>query len=242
MATGKPLSTTDFTATTLAENLALDEALLHAVEAGESPEFLRFWEWPTLAVVLGANGVQAEEVHEATCLSDSVPIMRRSSGGGTVLIGSGCLMYSLVLRYERAAELTQVGGSYQWILERLAKALPLVASVCGTSDLSAAERKFSGNAQQRKSQSLLHHGTLLYAFDLTSVGRYLPLPPRRPAYRGMRTHGEFLMNLPTTRATLCDAITQAFNGVAAALPTTVLAEMQTRALQRYSTREWLERR
>ena len=37
----------------------------------------------------------------------------------------------------------------------------------GISDLSAAELKFSGNAQQRKRDYLLHHGTLLYAFDLT---------------------------------------------------------------------------
>ena len=32
---------------------------------------------------------------------------------------------------------------------------------------------FSGNAQQRKRSHLLHHGSLLYDFDLKLIGRYL---------------------------------------------------------------------
>ena len=65
----------------------------------------------------------------------------------------------------------------------------------GTSDLAAAGRKFSGNAQQRKRRFLLHHGTLLYAFDLSRVGRYLRPPPRQPEYRAGRDHVAFLRNL-----------------------------------------------
>ena len=56
----------------------------------------------------------------------------------------------------------------------------------GISDLSLGGRKFSGNAQQRKQTAILHHGTLLYAFDLPSISRYLKQPPRQPEYRGNR--------------------------------------------------------
>ncbi len=84
----------------LAENLALDEALLLHAEEGDGGEVLRVWSWPTFAVVLGAGGVIADDVHEANCQADGVPIARRSSGGGTVLLGPGCLCLSLVPRDE----------------------------------------------------------------------------------------------------------------------------------------------
>src|SRR5262245_6525617 len=86
----------------LGEYQALDEALLLAAEAGEAGEVLRFWEWPSPAVVLGAGGSIPIDVNEPACRADGVPIHRRASGGGTVLLGRGCLLFSLVLRYDRA--------------------------------------------------------------------------------------------------------------------------------------------
>src|SRR5687768_15507648 len=94
----------DHTLPTPAENLALDEALLLEAEAGRAGEVLRIWEWPTPAVVLGAGGSIADDVNKPACAADGVPIARRASGGGTVLLGRGCLLYSLVLRYDRAPE------------------------------------------------------------------------------------------------------------------------------------------
>src|SRR5438309_11265473 len=90
----------DLTLPTLAENLALDEALLLDAETG-GPEVLRLWQWPRHAVVLGAGGKLADDVYEDACRADGVPILRRSSGGGSVLLGSGCLLFSLVLRLDR---------------------------------------------------------------------------------------------------------------------------------------------
>src|SRR5262245_36170851 len=90
----------DRTLPTLAENLALDEALLIAAEAG-GPEVLRLWRWPAPAVVLGAGGRLADDVRADACAADGVPVRRRSSGGGTVLLGPGCLCYSLVLGMDR---------------------------------------------------------------------------------------------------------------------------------------------
>ncbi len=57
-------------------------------------------------------------------------------------------------------------------------------------------RKFSGCSQRRMRHTLLHHGTLLYAFDLDRVSRYLRQPVRQPVHRQARTHAEFLTNVP----------------------------------------------
>ena len=166
-------------------------------EAGAGGELLRVWEQLRPAVVLGAGCRLADEVDEAACRADGVPILRRSSGGGTVLLGPGCLLYTLVLDAERAPELAGIRSSYRFILGRMAAALAEQHGVeqAGISDLAAAGRKFSGNAQQRKRRFLLHHGTLLYAFDPDPVGRYLLPPARQPEYRAGRDHAAFLRNL-----------------------------------------------
>jgi lipoate-protein ligase A len=189
----------DRTLPTPEENLALDEALLLQAEAGQGGETLRLWEWPRPAVVLGCGCRLIEDVDEAACQAEGVPILRRSSGGGSVLLGFGCLCYSLVLAYDRSPLLQEIRPSYRYILGRVSEALHDVlpdVEPAGISDVAAGGRKFSGNAQQRKRNFLLHHGTLLYGFKLDLVGRYLRLPSRQPDYRQGRDHTAFLINLP----------------------------------------------
>jgi len=233
----------DLTLPTLHANLALDEALLLEAEAG-GPEVLRFWEWPQAAVVLGAGGKVAEEANVADCDADNVPIVRRSSGGGTVLLGRGCLLYSLVLSYERDPRLADLHASYRVILDRMVEALrPFAGGVAwnGTSDLVVGDRKFSGNAQQRKRGHLLHHGTLLYDFDLAAISRYLAPPPRMPDYRQARPHGDFVMNLPATAESLRACLREMWNAkdADAAWPQ---ARVETLVAEKYSDDSWHRRR
>jgi lipoate-protein ligase A len=233
----------DLTLPTLAENLALDEALLLEAEAGRGREVLRVWEWPALAVVLGAGGKLAEEVDTVRCERDNVPVLRRSSGGGTVLLGPGCLCFSLVLAYERSAALREIPFSYVYILGKIADALagllPGIAHA-GTSDLAADGRKFSGNSQQRKRHFLLHHGTLLYAFAMTKLADYLPLPSRQPDYRQHREHSAFLCNLPTAATDLKQRLRTAWQAkqVMDDWPTERVRELAAK----YTAAEWVRRR
>jgi lipoate---protein ligase len=195
----------DLTLPDPAQNLALDEALLVQAEAGELADGLRFWEAPRPVVILGSGCGLGQDVDEQACREGGVPILRRSSGGGTVLLGPGCLCFTLVLAYERASALRGVRTSCALILDRVRLALAGLASdieLAGTSDLAIAGKKFSGNAQQRKRRYLLHHGTILYDFDLKTVEGYLRMPARRPEYRQDRPHTEFLTNLTADGADL----------------------------------------
>ncbi|MCS6849959.1 MAG: lipoate--protein ligase family protein [Gemmataceae bacterium] len=226
---------------TLAANLALDEALLLEAEAG-GPEVLRIWEWPTPAVVLGAGSRLSEEVDEAACLAAGVLIRRRSSGGGSVLLGPGCLLFSLVLSYDRLPLLREVNASYRFILERLCLALELPTVRCaGVSDLAWAGRKVSGNSQQRKRRFLLHHGTLLYGFDLAAVSRFLPVPRRQPDYRQGRSHDDFLANLPVPVEQLRQRLRRVWEAVAELLEWPQ-QRVEDLVREKYDQPEWVRRR
>lgn len=238
-----PLLSLDRTLPTLVANLALDETLLRRAEESDTGELLRFWEWPQLGVVLGAGGEVGKDVHVERCLSEGVPIHRRSSGGGTVLLGRGCLLFSLILSVERAPELKHVNASYRWILEKLAEALKPLGEVRheGICDLAIGGKKFSGNAQQRKQRFILHHGTLLYDFDLAKISHYLKLPERQPEYREGRTHGDFVMNLPANSEALQGMLRESWGAVEGTitLPVESVTEL---VAEKYSREEWVFRR
>jgi lipoate---protein ligase len=198
-----------------AENLALDEALLEAAEAGEmDDDVLRLWEFPAPAVVVGRSSRVTEEVHLEAARTCGIPVLRRASGGAAIVAGPGCLMYSIVLKYEGREHLRLLDEVHRHVLGKVLSALaPLVpgAEHVGTSDLAVAGRKFSGNSLRCKRDHLLYHGTLLYNFDLTLIERLLKMPPRKPAYRADRGHDAFVTNLALPSATLRQSLAAAFN-------------------------------
>ena len=205
---------------TPAENVALDEALLEACEARElSEDVLRLWEPAEYFVVLGRSSDPRIEVDLDACRREGVPILRRASGGGTVLAGPGCLMYAVVLSLEELPHLRAVDAAHHHVLTRVAGALaPQVPDIAhaGISDLVVPEskgsiRKVSGNALRIKRDHFLYHGTLLYNFDLQRIGRLLATPTRTPDYRDQRDHDEFVANIPLSRDELEYRVSSAWN-------------------------------
>ncbi|MFH1665875.1 MAG: lipoate--protein ligase family protein, partial [Candidatus Omnitrophota bacterium] len=183
------------------ETIALDELLLKKAEAGDTGETLRIWSATDHFAVLGRAGGAGEDCYTEKCRRDGVKIVRRSSGGGTVLQGPGCFNFSVILSYERDSSYRDINASYRAILQKMVDALAaegFSAEFRPVSDLASGGKKFSGNAQARKRGYFLHHGTILFDFDIDMVSQYLKHPIKEPAYRGRRPHGEFLTNIPFT--------------------------------------------
>ncbi len=122
------------------------------------------------------------------------------------MVGPGCLNMALVLSLDRRPWLTDVERSYEWLLGRLAAVLTVDGIAVRSSDLAIRDRKFAGHAQRRVHGALLHHGVALYDFDLELVNALLPEPPRRPAWRGDRSHRDFLANVPLARAEIVERL------------------------------------
>jgi lipoate---protein ligase len=197
-----------------AENLACDEALLDACEAG-GEEVLRFWEPNNYFVVVGyANQINLE-VNVQACREQNVPILRRCSGGGTVLQGPGCLNYTLILKIDEAGPLESISSTNRHVMDRnkaaLASILGPEVQIRGYTDLVLGNLKFSGNAQRRKRNALIFHGTFLLNFDLPLVERLLAMPSKQPDYRQNRPHKSFLTNLNLRPEPIKAALKQIWN-------------------------------
>lgn len=229
-------------------------------EAGRSPAVLRFWESPVYFIVLGYANKVAEEVALDACRAAQIPIVRRCSGGGCVLQGPGCLNYAIVLPLRavpgsgESGELATITETNRFVMERHRAACQTLASgqvavagktgevaVAGHTDLALDGRKFSGNAQRRRREWFLFHGTILYNFDLPQIGAFIRHPPRQPDYRQDRSHSEFVVHLPASRSQIENALAQAWQATEPREPSAVAdwqAASEALCHERYDREDW----
>ena len=218
---GSMLEVVCWSAPTVGENLAIDDGLARtAWESGR--RILRFWWGGPPAVVLGSSERPDQVVDEAACTRLGVDVLKRSTGGGTVLQTSGVLNYSLVAP---APARLDPRGTFRLGTDLICAILDsfgVTGTPEGTSDVAVDGRKISGNAQAWRWKALLVHGTLLVDFDYALAEEVLRYPPREPAYRHGRSHREFMVTLrelgvradrETIERTAIDAARAAFTGV-----------------------------
>lgn len=223
------------------QNLACDEALLEYCEEVADEEILRIWEPRKDFVVLGYSRSIEADTYLNNCLADQVPVLRRYSGGGTVLQSPGVLNFALILRIPDSGPLSTIRGTNLAILERHRHALQSFASGPiehqGATDLSIYGMKFSGNAQRRRTHCLLFHGTFLYSMDITRIERYLRMPSQQPAYREHRAHGEFLMNLTAAPSAIARGLREEW-GAWQEFDHVPTQEIERIVKERYSQERW----
>lgn len=197
------------------ENLACDEALLDECEGGYPHETLRFWESQEYFLVLGYSNKMQSEIKPLSASGNGLAVLRRSSGGGAVLQGPGCLNYALVLKIPPSGPLTSIRRTNCHIMKRhrdaLATLLGGAVEVRGTSDLALGGLKFSGNAQRRKRNAMLFHGTFLYGMDFEKMEAHLAMPSIEPDYRNGRAHQTFLTNVPLSPDKIKKALQETWN-------------------------------
>lgn len=229
-----------------AANLALDEALLEEAEASgddSSRELLRVWEPKQPFVVLGRSSLLEQEVNLTACQQLEVPVLRRVSGGATIVTGPGCLMYAVLLSYASRPDLRLLDRAHQTVMEhqqRAIQSLGIDCSIQGICDLTLDEKKFSGNSLRCRRNFLLYHGTILYGFPLSLLGTCLGSPQRQPDYRQQRSHLEFVTNIEASRGEIIRALRGVWD---ARDETATWPELMTSRLaaEKYSRLEWTSR-
>lgn len=189
------------------ENLALEEALMEAVEPGEA--ILYLWQ-NEHTVVIGKNQNAWKECRVEELERSGGHLARRSSGGGAVYHDRGNLNFSFVACDDDFDVERHIG-----IVCRAVRSFGIDARVNGRNDLTAEGAKFSGHAFCNRGIRHVHHGTLMVDVDFASLARYLVPDAKKLAAKGVSSVRARVENLSAlspdiTVETLSRALEHAF--------------------------------
>lgn len=209
----------DLTFGDAANDVALDEALLESAESGLcDDELLRIWQPASPIVVLGRSSPYATEINQQECESLDVAVMRRCSGGAAILTAPGCLMYAVLLSYEKRPDLRSIDNAHRFVMGKIQNAIGacgVETQLQGICDLTIGGRKVSGNALRCKRSWFVYHGTLIcQTMDIGLISRCLGKPRRQPEYRAGRSHAQFLAAIPLQPNELKQALVSEWGCVA----------------------------
>lgn len=172
------------------EQLQLEEALMRC---GQENFCLINHKSPP-AIVMGISGKTDELVDPEHYTKSPVPIIRRFSGGGCVLVGPQTLFLTFIFNRSDVDIGTCPKKLLEWTEELLAPAFGNIGFKVRENDYVIGDKKFGGNAQYFTKDRWLHHTSLLWDFSADEM-RILKMPPKMPAYRLQREHGHFLTRL-----------------------------------------------
>lgn len=162
-------------------NLALEEACMEAIENNESPPTIRLYQWSNSAVVIGRFQSLEEEIDLGKCKEWNIDYVRRITGGGAMFLDQdGELTYGVI--GPRNLFPQNIIESYKeicgWIIKAL-KNLGIESEFKPINDIVTNSKKISGNAQTRRGNVLLHHGTILHHLDLKKMFTLLKVPEEK---------------------------------------------------------------
>jgi lipoate---protein ligase len=231
-----------------ASQMALDEVLLDAVAGGRRPPLLRFWGWTEPTLVMGSNQAVANEVDLEAAARRGFTVVRRLSGGGTMLAQPGrTITWSLVTPVGPVHGMSFVDSFAfldRWAVETL-RALGVDAGYRPINDIVSPEGKIAGAAQARRRGALLHHVTMAYAMDPDLLRELIRLGRPAVSERGVRSAEKKVSPLDTLISASREEVMAALAASSGAVPGRVeegeLEAAATLAAAKYSRREWIFR-
>jgi lipoyltransferase/lipoate-protein ligase len=159
-------------------NMAVDRAILVENSEGKVPPTVRFYGWIPPAISIGYFQSVAEEIDVNACEKLGVDYVRRMTGGGAVFHEKE-LTYSIVIPESHPEIPKNIMKSYGRICGAVMKGLQhlgIKSEYAPINDIVTGGRKISGNAQTRKLETVLQHGTVLMDVDVDKMFSLLKVP------------------------------------------------------------------
>ena len=235
--------------------MALDEALLTLRSLNVIPDTLRLYVFNPSGITIGYFQSLRRAVNVEKAKELNIPIVRRITGGGSVYHdANGEITYSIVSTLERLPK--DVAKSYEFITKGIvyaAEYLGVEAKFIPINDVVIGGKKFSGQAQIRRRNTILQHGTFMYASDLDLLASVLRVPKIKlkakkvPSIRERVTTVSEALGRRVSREEAIEALKYGFSrALNAELYEDSLRpeeiELAKNLIWKYKSREWLELR
>jgi lipoate-protein ligase A len=144
-------------------------------------------------ILIGRNQNVYTEVNMDYVKKNAIPIVRRISGGGAVFNDAGNLNFTFISR-SKNEDFADFEKFTTPILLALKK-LGIQAKLSGRNDLTIEGKKFSGNAQCKYRDKVLHHGTLLFSSDVSELANALIVKDLKLNSKGIKSVNSRVVNI-----------------------------------------------
>jgi lipoate---protein ligase len=150
---------------------------MNCINCCHNMPILRIYGWHPPTVSIGYFQSMDEEVDIKRCRQIGIDVVRRITGGGAVLHESE-LTYSFVTNvYPK-----NIMESYNLICEPIVMCINKLgfnAKFAPLNDIIVNGKKVSGNAQTRKKDTLLQHGTIILNVNVEKMFSVLKVPSEK---------------------------------------------------------------
>ena len=148
-------------------NIATEEFL---AKNSQESIFLLYINKP--CVIIGKNQNPHQEADLNYLKNNNIELIRRNSGGGAVYQDLGNLNFSFILKNQKN-DFNEFKKLSQPIVDVLNKIATQEVYFSGRNDLLIDDKKISGIAQMVVDDNLVHHGTILFNSDFSSINKIL---------------------------------------------------------------------
>ena len=150
-------------------------------------------------IVLGASNNAKDAVVQEATLKDNIIVLKRRTGGQTVMLTPNNLIISAVITDESIMKPKDVFNRFNdHIIGAIEKNHTVKFSTRGISDIAMGEKKIMGSSMYRGQGKLFYHAVLNFNEPSSTFQKYLKHPSNEPDYRKGRMHHEFVTSLKET--------------------------------------------
>ncbi|KAL4566516.1 hypothetical protein LXL04_030632 [Taraxacum kok-saghyz] len=145
-------------------------------------------------IVMGISGKAGELVEITPVLQDKIPVIRRFTGGGTVIVDDGTIFVSFICNKSDVPDVQPYPRPIMsWSSLIYSKVFHGTSAdfKLRENDYVFGVRKFGGNAQSITKNRWIHHTSFLWDYKTRNMS-YLKVPKRAPEYRLARDHLDFI--------------------------------------------------
>lgn len=173
-------------------NLALEQHLFEG--QGRTRDIFMLWQNDN-TIVIGKNQNTEAEINSEFVKANGIKVVRRLSGGGAVYHDMGNLNFTFIVGDTGEKKLIQDFGFFCVPVAEALRELGVTAEISGRNDILIDGKKFSGNAQYRRDGRVLHHGTIMFASDLSMLGKALNVSREKLENKGVKSVGSRVTNV-----------------------------------------------